>query len=76
MPANTDDGIKVEIISKDNALGSAIFMGFPIDITRKNDDFAALMVANSWLGEHRKSYSHLYEKMSKVTEQYLLNTIE
>jgi len=60
---NMPDGIQVEVISKDNALGSAIFMGFPMDITRSNDDFAALMVANSWLGEHRKSYSHLYQKI-------------
>jgi zinc protease len=60
------DGIRVEIISKDNALGSAIFTGFPMDITRANDDFAALMVANSWLGEHRKSYSHLYQKIREA----------
>jgi zinc protease len=56
-------GINVEIISKDNALGSAIFMGYPININRGSDDFAALMVANSWFGEHRKSYSHLYHKI-------------
>jgi zinc protease len=60
------DGMQVEIIAKDNALGSAIFTGFPMDITRANDDFAALMVANSWLGEHRKSYSHLYQKIREA----------
>lgn len=59
----TPDGIKVEIVSKENAFGSAIFMGFPINVTRKNDDFAALMVANSYLGEHRKSYGVLYNKL-------------
>ncbi len=57
------DGLNVEIISKDNALGSAIFMGFALPITRASDDFAPLMIANSWLGEHRKSYSHLYKKI-------------
>lgn len=56
-------GINVEIISKDEALGSAIFMGFPLSLTRKDDQFAALMIANSWLGEHRKSYSRLYQKI-------------
>lgn len=60
------DGIRVEIIAKDNALGSAIFTGFPMDITRSNDEFAALMVANSWLGEHRKSYSRLYQKIREA----------
>ena len=63
-------GIEVEIIAKDNALGSAVFTGFPMDITRSKDDFAALMIANSWLGEHRKSYSRLYKK---IREQRSMN---
>ena len=64
--AKMPDGINVEIVSKDNALGSAIFAGFPIDVTRAKDDFAGLMVANSWLGEHRKSYSLLYQKIREA----------
>jgi zinc protease len=64
------NGIQVEIVSKESALGSAVFAGFPMDITRANDDFAALMVANSWLGEHRKSYSRLYQK---IREQRSMN---
>jgi len=59
-------GFQVKIVSKDNALGSAIFTGYPIDITRASDDFAALMVANSWLGEHRKSYGRLYQKLRDI----------
>ena len=61
--ANSPEGVQVEIIAKDEALGSAIFMGFPLGVTRKNDEFAPLMIANSWLGEHRKSYSRLYRKI-------------
>jgi zinc protease len=61
--ANTPNGIEVEIVQKPGALGSAIFAGFPLPITRKDNDFAALMIANSWLGEHRKSYSRLYKKI-------------
>jgi zinc protease len=57
------DGITVEIIAKEGAFGSAIFTGFPLPINRSDDEFAALMVANSWLGEHRKSYSRLYQKI-------------
>ena len=60
------NGLSVDIISKQGALGSAISAGFPMDLTRKNDDFAALMVANSWLGEHRKSYSRLYQKIREA----------
>jgi zinc protease len=61
--ARQPDGIEVEIIAKDNAFGSAVFTGFPLDLTRKDDEFAALMVANSYLGEHRKSYSKLYQEI-------------
>jgi zinc protease len=56
-------GINVEIIAKESAFGSAIFTGFPLEINRSNDDFAALMVANSYLGEHRKAYSKLYQEI-------------
>jgi zinc protease len=64
--AKVPDGIHVEIISKPDALGSAIFTGAPLAITRKSDDFAALAVANSFLGEHRKSYGKLYDKIRSV----------
>jgi len=64
--ARKADGIEVEIISKENAFGSAIFTGAPLGITRSNDEFAALMIANSWMGEHRKSYSRLYQKIRQT----------
>jgi len=70
QPGRTPNGIEVEIISKEKALGSAVCAGFPMNITRSNDDFAALMIANSWLGEHRKSYSRLYQK---IREQRSMN---
>jgi zinc protease len=56
-------GIHVEIVAKENTLGSAVTAGFPMPVTRSSNDFAALMVANSFLGEHRKSYSLLYQKI-------------
>ena len=64
--ARTPDGIEVEIISKEGAFGSAIFTGAPLNLTRASDDFAALMVANSWMGEHRKAYSRLYQKIRET----------
>jgi len=59
-------GMNVTIISKPGALGSAISAGFPLELNRSGDYFAALMVANSWLGEHRKSYSRLYQKIREA----------
>ena len=64
------DGIEIEIISKDNAFGSAISAGYPLPITRSSDEFAALLVANSYLGEHRKSYGKLYQM---IREQRSMN---
>lgn len=63
---NMPDGVVVEVIAKDGAFGSAIFTGTPLAITRSSNDFAALMVANSYLGEHRKSYGQLYQKIRET----------
>jgi zinc protease len=40
---------------------TAISMGVPIDVHRGSREFYALWIANSWLGEHRNSSSHLYQ---------------
>lgn len=53
------DGIDVVLVDKD-ARSTAISIGYPIDVLRGDRDFYALWIANSWLGEHRKSSSHLY----------------
>jgi zinc protease len=45
-------GLDVTIVEKP-ADATAISLGFPLDITRRDDDFCALAVANSYLGEHR-----------------------
>ncbi len=64
--ARMPKGVVVEIIAKDGAFGSAIFTGTPLSINRSSGDFAALMVANSYLGEHRKSYGQLYQKIRET----------
>ncbi len=53
-------GLQVLLVSKPNADASISF-GFPIDLQRGERDFYALWIANSWLGEHRSSVSHLYQ---------------
>ena len=53
-------GMKVTIVDKD-AASTAISMGFPIDVLRGSREWYALAIANSWLGEHRNSSSHLYK---------------
>ena len=59
------EGYQVEIIQKDTR-STAISFGNPIQVTRSHPDFAALSVARSWLGEHRSSMSHLYQRIREL----------
>jgi zinc protease len=54
------EGLNYTLIEK-KANASAISFGFPIDILRGSREWYALAIANSWLGEHRNSSSHLYQ---------------
>ena len=56
------DGLEVLLVEKD-AIATALSIGFPIDVTRADDDFYALMVANSYFGEHRTFNGLLMNKM-------------
>jgi len=54
------DNFRVTIVEKD-VPATAISMGFPITPLRGSKEWYALAIANSWLGEHRNSSSHLYQ---------------
>ena len=54
------DGINILIVEK-NVISTPISFGFPISLLRSDPDFYAMMLANSWLGEHRESVGHLYQ---------------
>ena len=56
------DGRELLLVDKD-AIATAVSIGFPIDLTRAGDDFYALMVANSYFGEHRTFSGLLMNKM-------------
>ncbi|HET8798215.1 MAG TPA: pitrilysin family protein, partial [Thermoanaerobaculia bacterium] len=58
-------GLEVQIIRKETR-STAISMGHPIPVTRSAADFAALNVARAWLGEHRASMSHLYDRIREA----------
>ena len=59
IEATAIDGRSATLIDKPGADASISF-GFPIDVHRGERDFYALWIANSWLGEHRNSASHLF----------------
>jgi zinc protease len=46
-------GLDVLVVHKPTADSNAISMGFPLAITRADDDFYPLLVANLFLGDHR-----------------------
>jgi len=58
QPASID-GRHVLLVEKPGP-STAISFGYPIDLHRGSREFYALWIANSWLGEHRNSSSHLY----------------
>ena len=58
------------IVEKD-APATAISIGAPIHILRGQPDWYPLAVANSWLGEHRHSGSHLYQVIREVARAEL-----
>jgi zinc protease len=58
-------GLEVLAVEKDGR-STAVSMGFPIDVTRADADFYALMVANSHLGEHRTMNGVLMNRMREV----------
>ena len=59
------DGIDVVLVDKDTK-STAISIGYPFDLIRGERDFYALWIANSWLGEHRNSSSHLYQVIREI----------
>ncbi|HVS13513.1 MAG TPA: pitrilysin family protein [Thermoanaerobaculia bacterium] len=54
------EGVKVVLVEKDTD-ASAISFGYPLDVVRGDQDYYALYLANTWLGDHRNSFSHLYQ---------------
>jgi len=65
IAARRPKGFEVEIVEKETR-GTAISFGHPIDVVRGHPDFVALSLARAWLGEHRSSTSHLYQRIREV----------
>jgi zinc protease len=68
-PAPAVEGRRITIIDKETA-SVGINLGFPLPITRKDADYYPLLVANSYLGEHRTFTGIL---MSQLRQQRGLN---
>ncbi len=64
-PAPPLQGHHVTIVEKET-MPTAVSFGFPIDVKRGDKDWVALWLARSYLGEHRSSNSHLYQKIREA----------
>ena len=60
--ARAPKGLALDVVKKETR-ATAISIGHPIEVTRSHPDFAALCVARSFLGEHRSSSAHLYQRI-------------
>jgi zinc protease len=58
-------GMSIEIIKRETR-ATAISMGFPLPVTRADKDWPALALVASYLGQHRSSVSHLYQRLREV----------
>ncbi|MBA3711915.1 MAG: insulinase family protein [Pyrinomonadaceae bacterium] len=58
-------GMRVEIIERETR-ATAISMGFPVSVTRASKDWPALALVASYIGQHRSSNGHLYQRLREA----------
>jgi zinc protease len=58
-------GIKMLLVEKETD-ASAISFGYPISLLRNQPDFIPLLIANSYLGEHRNAVGRLYQAIRET----------
>lgn len=67
-PPRAPQGLEIMIAEKKTP-ATAISMGFPIQLTRADDDFFALWIAQAHFGEHRQHLSWLFQKIREERGQ-------
>ena len=58
-------GLHMQLVKKETR-ATAVSFGAPIAINRSHPDWPALWLVRSYLGEHRSSNSHLYQRIREV----------
>jgi zinc protease len=54
------NGIEVLIVEKETE-STPVSMGFPISLLRGDSDFMGMLAMNTWFGQHRSSFSRLFQ---------------
>lgn len=60
-----DKAWKAEIVQRETR-ATAISLGFPIKVRRGDPDWPALALISSYLGQHRSSNGHLYQRLREA----------
>ena len=58
-------GLEMQVIQKDTP-ATAISFGFPVSFTRSDPDWPALLLVQSYFGQHRSSNSYLYQRLRQI----------
>jgi zinc protease len=58
-------GMRIEIIKRDTR-STGISLGFPIEVTRRDEDWPALAIVGSYFGQHRSENSYLYQRLREL----------
>lgn len=64
-PPNPVDGLRMTMVEKETR-SVAYSFGFPIDVKRGHPDYPALLLVQSYLGQHRMSGGRLYQRLREL----------
>jgi zinc protease len=64
-PVQARAATELVVVEKPSA-GTAISLGFPIELDRTSPDYAAMKLAEMWFGEHRNMIGWLFHAMREV----------
>jgi zinc protease len=65
-PVTRPQGLHVVVIDKPASSATAISLGHPLAVTRRDDEHAALRLATDYLGLHRQSLGVLYQTIREA----------
>lgn len=65
IPPKPWNGMRIEIIQRETR-STALSLGFPLAVTRRDKDWPALALATSYFGQHRSSNSYLYQRLREA----------
>ncbi len=57
---------RIVVVDKPEASSVAVSMGMTIDVSREHDDYAAMVLATAWLGQHRQFVGQLMHEIREV----------